>query len=266
MRDLVGQWAAVTGSTSGIGRAIAVELASAGANVIIHGRRSEARAQDVVRECQHLGVEARYVLRISAIQPSEDDRRNLPGAGASIFGSTTPVPTRLPATRPAGGSSERKLEELWRVDVQATLDLGRNLGERTKARKKGVIVNMGWDQAETGMEGDSGRELFGAVKGAIMCFSKSLALSLAPHVRVHCIAPGWIQTAWGEQASTVWQERVRARDPVAPMGATSRHRQGRALVSLAWLRFHDRADRSRERRSRACVNGFGRHDDFWVMA
>jgi 3-oxoacyl-[acyl-carrier protein] reductase len=63
---------------------------------------------------------------------------------------------------------------------------------------------MGWDQAETGMEGDSG-ELFAATKGAILAFTKSLALSLAPAVRVNGVSPGWIQTAWGETASALWQ-------------------------------------------------------------
>jgi 3-oxoacyl-[acyl-carrier protein] reductase len=67
---------------------------------------------------------------------------------------------------------------------------------------------MGWDQADTGMEGDSG-ELFAAAKAAVMAFSKSLAVRLAPEVRVNCLAPGWIRTAWGQQASARWQERVR---------------------------------------------------------
>ena len=76
---------------------------------------------------------------------------------------------------------------------------------------------MGWDQADTGMEGDSG-ELFAAAKGAVMAFSKSLALSLAPEVRVHCLAPGWIRTAWGEGASAAWQERVLRETPLAALG------------------------------------------------
>jgi NAD(P)-dependent dehydrogenase (short-subunit alcohol dehydrogenase family) len=67
------------------------------------------------------------------------------------------------------------------------------------------------------MEGDSG-ELFGAVKGAVMCFTRSLALSLAPQVRVHCVAPGWIRTAWGEKASATWQERVRRETPLQVWG------------------------------------------------
>ncbi len=86
-----------------------------------------------------------------------------------------------------------------------------------KAAAGGVLINMGWDQAETGMEGDSG-ELFAAAKGAVMAFSKSLALSLAPEVRVHCLAPGWIRTAWGEAASEGWQERVRRETPLRRWG------------------------------------------------
>jgi NAD(P)-dependent dehydrogenase (short-subunit alcohol dehydrogenase family) len=80
-----------------------------------------------------------------------------------------------------------------------------------------VVVNMGWDQAETGMEGDSG-EMFAATKGAVMAFTKSLARSLAPEVRVCCLAPGWVRTAWGEKASAVWQERVRAETPLGRWG------------------------------------------------
>ena len=75
-------------------------------------------------------------------------------------------------------------------------------------RGEGAIVNIGWDQAEHGMGGASG-ELFSASKGAVMAFTKSLARSLAPAVRVNCVAPGWIKTAWGNEASQYWQERAR---------------------------------------------------------
>jgi NAD(P)-dependent dehydrogenase (short-subunit alcohol dehydrogenase family) len=114
-------------------------------------------------------------------------------------------------------SFDHKLEELLAVDVRATLRLARELGERMRSRGQGTIVNMGWDQAESGMAGDSG-ELFATIKGAVMCFTRSLALSLAPQVRVHCLAPGWIRTSWGERASEVWQERVRRETPLGCWG------------------------------------------------
>jgi NAD(P)-dependent dehydrogenase (short-subunit alcohol dehydrogenase family) len=103
-------------------------------------------------------------------------------------------------------SYERKLEALLRVDVTATMLMARTLG-RAMAARGGAIVTIGWDQAEVGMEGDSG-ELFAASKGAVMAFTKSLACSLAPAVRVNCVAPGWIRTAWGERASDAWQRRA----------------------------------------------------------
>ena len=69
----------------------------------------------------------------------------------------------------------------------------RALGWRVKARGLGVSIKSGGDQAESGMEGDSG-ELLAAVKGAVTCFTRSLALSLAPEVRVNCIAQGMVYT------------------------------------------------------------------------
>jgi 3-oxoacyl-[acyl-carrier protein] reductase len=69
------------------------------------------------------------------------------------------------------------------------------------------IVHLGWDQSEHGMEGDSG-QYFSATKAAITAFSKSLAKSLAPHVRVNCIAPGWVQTEWGQTTHHAWQMRA----------------------------------------------------------
>jgi 3-oxoacyl-[acyl-carrier protein] reductase len=67
------------------------------------------------------------------------------------------------------------------------------------------------------MEGDSA-ELFSTAKNAVMGFTRSLAVSLAPAVRVNCIAPGWIRTAWGDQASPVWQERVMRETPLGRWG------------------------------------------------
>ncbi len=217
-RELTGQTALVTGSTSGIGQAIALELAAAGARVIVHGRRSPQAAAAVVHECRARGVDAEALL---ADLRDDDACTHLVNRAWEQFGPIDVWINNAGADtltgEPAHWPFERKLGELWHVDVRATVLLSRAIGARMKQRGRGAIVNMGWDQAETGMEGDSG-QLFGLTKGAIICFTRALALSLAPEVRVNCLAPGWIRTAWGEHASQVWQDRVQRETPLGRWG------------------------------------------------
>ncbi|MEM9186346.1 MAG: SDR family oxidoreductase, partial [Planctomycetota bacterium] len=104
-------------------------------------------------------------------------------------------------------SFEDKLERLWRVDVQGTIATCRAVGERMLTRGNGTIITLGWDQAETGMEGDAG-QMFGATKGAVMAFTKALAKTLAPAVRVNGVAPGWVRTKWGGDAPAAWRGRA----------------------------------------------------------
>ena len=93
---------------------------------------------------------------------------------------------------------------------------------------RSTIITVGWDQATTGMEGDSG-QLFGAIKGGVMAFTKALAVDLAPKVRVNGIAPGWVRTAWGESAPLAWHERV--------LSETLRKRWGAPKDIAACARF-----------------------------
>jgi len=207
--DLAGLSAVVTGSSSGIGRAIAIELASAGAHCLIHARHSRSAAEEVAGMVRGHGVETHVVLCDLADPATHDElveRAWNWRAGVDIWVNNAGADV---LTGPAAHwDFERKLDELYRVDVIATLRLSRAIGKRMKARGSGAIVHIGWDQAEHGMAGDSG-ELFAATKGAVMAFSKSLARSLAPEVRVNCVAPGWIKTKWGSSASQNWQDRAK---------------------------------------------------------
>jgi len=209
-RELLGQRALITGSTSGIGRAMAEAFAMAGASVLVHGRKKES-ADAVVKELtNHQAVATALLADLK--EPSQVDRLASEswGEGLDILVCNAGADT---LTGEAGKMSfEQKLDELLAVDLKSTMRLCRNLGEKMKARGRGVIITIGWDQAEIGMEGDSG-QLFAAIKGAVTCFSRSLAVALAPEVRVNCVAPGWIRTAWGESASKVWQDRVRNETP-----------------------------------------------------
>jgi 3-oxoacyl-[acyl-carrier protein] reductase len=205
---LLNQVAVVTGSSSGVGRAIALELAAAGADVLVHARKNASGAEQVAAEVEQLGRKAEIIC----CDLSD------PGTHAGLAENAWTWQKRVDiwvnnagadvlTGEAAEWSFEQKLQVLWQVDAVATMRLSRLLGPRMRQRGSGVILNMGWSQAESGMSGDSG-EMFGAVKGAVMAFTRSLARSLAPDVRVNCLAPGWIKTKWGETASEYWQARA----------------------------------------------------------
>ncbi len=212
--DLTGKKAMVTGSSSGIGKAIALELAEAGADVLIHYRNSSQAAEAVVAEIRSRGRESEMLSLDLAHQEKYDDfiNRAFQKWGAlDIWVNNAGVD--LLTGDQAKLEYGAKLEKLFDIDVRGTVLLSREVGRRMSEQGHGCILNIGWDQSDRGMEGASG-ELFATSKNAIMGFSRSLAVSLAPKVRVNCIAPGWILTAWGESASEVWQERVKQETPM----------------------------------------------------
>jgi 3-oxoacyl-[acyl-carrier protein] reductase len=216
--DLRGCRAAVLGSTSGIGRAVALALAGAGADVIVHGRASLASAEAVAAAVREKGARAAVLMADLADRAAGDQ---LVDDAWALWGGLDAWLHIAGADTLTGAAAslafDAKLDLLWSVDVTATIRLCRAVGRRFKEQGSGAIVTMGWDQAETGMEGDSG-ELFATTKGAIMAFTRSLALSLAPTVRVNALAPGWIKTAWGAGASQTWHDRVLNETPLARWG------------------------------------------------
>ena len=164
--------------------------------------------ESVAEEIRSLGTEAEVIL---ADLTDRDDLEALAerawnwhsGVDAWINNAGADVLTGEAVSWPF----ERRLDALWKVDVASAIHLGRLIGRKMKLAGGGAILNMGWDGAERGMAGDGG-QLFALAKGAIMAFTRSLAQSLAPEVRVNCVAPGWIKTAWGEDADQRWQQRA----------------------------------------------------------
>ena len=211
--DLHGQIAVVTGAGSGIGRAIALELAKAGADIVIHTGSQHEAAQEVASAVRELGRQALTVVADLTQPESQEELVEQAwswqkGVDAWLNMAGVDVLTGENAKL----SFEAKLQKLWNVDVMATVRLSRLVGTRMQQRLVApgtqCIVNMGWDQAHYGMAGESG-EIFTTIKGSVMAFTRSLAKSLAPKIRVNCLAPGWIRTAWGEQASEYWQSRAK---------------------------------------------------------
>jgi 3-oxoacyl-[acyl-carrier protein] reductase len=203
------KWAMVTGSSSGIGRATALRLAERGWHVGIHFRKAKSAAEEVADQVHSRGQKS-FVVQADLVDPAACEslvEKCWLNAGGTIDAWAHLAGADLLTGSQAKLSFEEKLELITKVDLWGTMLTCRAAGKRMKERGHGIIVTTGWDQSATGMEGDSG-ELFAAVKGGITSFTRSLAKSLAPTVRVNCVAPGWIKTAWGENASLLWQERA----------------------------------------------------------
>ena len=216
--NLDGKRVVVTGSSSGIGRAIAWELACAGADVVVHCRSRLELAEELAARIRDIGRRAEVFA--ADLGQADESNRFVEDAWNSLDGIDVWV-NNAGADLMTGEESQlefdEKLAKLFSVDVAGTMRLARNVGQKMAKGRGGVILNIGWDQADRGMGGDSG-ELFAAAKNAVMGFTRSLAVSLAPLVRVNCIAPGWIRTAWGDTASDYWQQRVTSETPLGRWG------------------------------------------------
>ena len=208
-RPLSGKTALVTGSSSGIGRAMAVALATAGADVHLHTRSNLRGMAEVRQQLLAIGAGGRdFQFDLAEQASSETFVKAVDESGpVDIWINNAGVDVLTGAA--ANWSFDEKLAALWAVDVRATMSLSRLIGTKMVARGSGTIINIGWDQAEVGMEGDSG-QMFATVKGAVMAFTRSLARTLAPKVRVNCIAPGWIRTKWSGEASDYWDRRAKS--------------------------------------------------------
>jgi 3-oxoacyl-[acyl-carrier protein] reductase len=118
----------------------------------------------------------------------------------------------------AGWEWERKLDTLLAVDLKGTIACSYAAGELMRRQERGgTIVNMSWDHVATGMAGDD-PQLFVAVKGGVLAFSKSLARALAPAVRVNVLCPGWIETAFGEHVDREFHRSVAQDTPLGRWG------------------------------------------------
>jgi len=197
---LAGRIAVVTGASTGIGRAIALACSAAGADVALSYRSSEREARTVAEE-----IEARG-RRAGVFQLDLADAAGLHAFAETVwrdFGRVDIWVNNAGADiltgRAAARSDVEKLDLLLSVDLRGTVLASWEAARRMRQQPAGgVILNMSWDHVLVGMPGRN-PEMFSAVKGGILSFSKSLARSVAPNVRVNILAPGWIETEFGSE-------------------------------------------------------------------
>src|SRR5207244_11490112 len=182
--SLGGRVALVTGASSGIGRAIALAYAAAGADVVLTYRGNRRGAEETAEQARAAG------RRAEPLQADIAERRDGDALAAAVrraFGRVDVWVNNAGADILTGAASRlswtEKLDRLLAVDLRGTVLASWKALELMRAQPAGgVILNMSWDHVLTGAMRGEYSEVFCAVKGGVYSFSRALAQSAAPHV------------------------------------------------------------------------------------
>ncbi|MEO8910186.1 MAG: 3-oxoacyl-ACP reductase family protein [Gemmatimonadaceae bacterium] len=192
--DLTGRTAVVIGGTSGIGKAIALGLADAGADVVPTGRRAKL-AQEVAREIEARG---RRSLAIVADVTDSGSIQELADTAIEKFGKVDILVNAAGITvrRPTVDVSDEEWNTILDTNLTGILRACRSFGRHMIEQRYGRIINIG---SLTSVVGLHEVAAYGASKAGVAALTKSLAVEWAPHgVCVNAILPGVFRTALNE--------------------------------------------------------------------
>lgn len=196
-KDLDGFVVVVTGASTGLGRAIAVETAARGARaVIVNYATSQAEAAETVRLVEAEG--AKGVLAQGDVA-SDDDCRRI-AAAAAAFGCVDALFNNAGTTKFAPNHADldavsaEDFQRIYGVNVVGSFQMIRATRALLEAGPRaGAVVNTA---SIAGVMGNGSSVPYAASKGALVTMTISLARALAPKIRVNAICPGYIDTPW----------------------------------------------------------------------
>ncbi|MGM0923577.1 MAG: SDR family NAD(P)-dependent oxidoreductase [Bacillota bacterium] len=192
---LRGKVVLITGGGTGVGRAAALKLAAEGAKVVINYSRSEKEAIEAVNEITQLGGTAFAYKANVAIEKEVND---LVSHIVTSFGTVDGLVNNASITAQiAMDDLDAVTDEVWdslfSVNVKGMFHCVKAVVPYMKIQQSGVIINMGSVARKTGI----GSSIpYAATKSAIHTMTRSLAIALAPYIRVNSISPGAVDTRW----------------------------------------------------------------------
>ena len=202
MTDLTGKTALVTGASRGIGRALAVGLARAGADLALSAR-DEALLAEVRAEVEALG--RRAVVLPADVTDAEACARLATDAVAGL-GSLDVLVNNAGGSSYMGPFTELRFsgwEKTMRLNVDSIVHLSQAVGRHMVERGTGSVINVA---SVAGLKATPSLAAYGASKAAVISLTKTLAMEWGPSgVRVNALCPGWTRTdlnasLWGDEA------------------------------------------------------------------
>jgi 3-oxoacyl-[acyl-carrier protein] reductase len=186
-----GKTAIVTGSSRGVGRATALRLAEAGANILVNFLSNAEEARETVDLCKGKGVDA---VEVGADVSELSGAKSLADMALHRFGRIDLLVCNAGIWE--GAAIEEMSEELWTKVINTNLKsawaMTKACVPAMKKERSGSIVLV---SSTAGQRGEANYSNYAASKGGQISFTKALATELAPRIRVNAVAPGWIETA-----------------------------------------------------------------------
>ncbi|WP_373791026.1 SDR family NAD(P)-dependent oxidoreductase [Delftia acidovorans] len=214
-KPLDGRRAVVTGAGSGIGEAIALAYAQAGAQLLL-ADIDAARADSVARRCRALGAQAETVIGDVGDESTAHrivDRCVQAFGGIDILVNNAGMLTQSRCA----DMSTAMWDEMLLVDLRSVFLCARRAVPHMQAQRWGRIINIA---SQLGIKGGVELSHYAAAKAGVIGFTKSLALEVAPdNVLVNAIAPGPIATPLVDGISADWK---RAKEASLPLGRFGR--------------------------------------------
>lgn len=214
--ELKGKSVFITGSTRGIGLAMAHKFASLGANIILNGRREIG--EELISEFSDYGVQ---VIPISGDVSDSTDAKRMVEEAIEKLGSVDILVNNAGITKDKLmlKLTEEDFEQVLKVNLVGAFNMTQAvLKPMTKARQ-GAIINV---SSVVGLIGNVGQANYAASKAGLIGFTKSVAREVAArNVRVNAIAPGMIESDMTDVLSDKVKEITLAQIPMKRFGNTS---------------------------------------------
>ncbi|NLI67895.1 MAG: 3-oxoacyl-[acyl-carrier-protein] reductase [Bacilli bacterium] len=202
---LKGKNALVTGSSRGIGRAIALELGRLGANVAVNYAGNEAKAQEVVDELEKMGVQA---IKIQADVTDEDAVKKMVKEVIQTFGSLEILVNNAGITRDnlLMRMKEEEFDEVINTNLKGAFLCTKAVVRQMMRQKYGRIINIA---SIVGISGNPGQANYVAAKAGLIGLTKSNAKELASrNILVNAVAPGFITTDMTDELTDEQKEAI----------------------------------------------------------
>ncbi|MDD3571035.1 MAG: 3-oxoacyl-[acyl-carrier-protein] reductase [Lachnospiraceae bacterium] len=227
---LKGKTALVTGAAKGIGKAIAIEFAKEGANIVLNYRSTVD--DETIKEIESFGVEC-FALKADVSDFAQAE--SLIKEAKAHFGSLDVLVNNAGITRDGllMRMSEEDFDSVLRINLKGAFNTIRHASNIMLKQKQGTIINL---SSVVGLMGNAGQANYAASKAGLIGLTKSTARELAPRgITCNAIAPGFIATDMTETLSEQVKEQMLSNIPLKAYGTGED--VARAAVFLAKNRY-----------------------------